>query len=725
MRKGTWRQLARIGRTAGSRAEAGGFRWWALVAAAAVLATAFLGLATVQAAYDGRTGRGQDRTPVFTEDRGQAIAMWAEHIDSTGTVPHSVYLVRPLRPDAPPPPGLARWPKPGEVAMSPELAHAGQGVTTRYGRVTATIGPQGLASPSERLAYANPSTVPATADYPWFLVSSFGAPGTPFILAGADGSQAQMVMTFAALALLPALALAVIAVRIGSHGRDRRTHLIHALGGTWRHRAVLNMAEAAAPVALGTGVAGLLWVAGMIHDVRLPFSRYVVAAHDLRTHLVGAALALLVSAATLLLLAVVLHRPTGRSGKRTTGTRPVVFDTRIPMWRQVGFVGGLFVIVFAQYLTGFVAVAAFVAGTVCLWVFLPSVAAQVAAALGRLIARRGHASGKAGRLIGGRWTQTRPGVIVRLATAMIIALGLMAQMQVWNSRHGESVRRAEVTQGRIGDTVIAINGSRLTSGILSRLDAAFPPGTHVILATDQPEQRAMLLRGSCPALTELNLRCTDTPTPALGPGTNQADLRKVQEIAAWYSPNVRVQTADLSQLRADLDRSALLAVTHEGGHLAQVKRAVFQVVPTATVEELGGSLLIGAHTRERNNDWINLFGLTGLAFLLAAGAVSAGGEFSRTRTSLAPLAAITGNREVFAKVTFWHLTIPLLVCTAIAGLVTSLHSVFFVATVKEGTVTWISIAGGTAVCAAVSVVIGTIAGRASDRAAAQWRPTGD
>ncbi|MBN0044438.1 hypothetical protein JS756_09990 [Streptomyces actuosus] len=65
------------------------------------------------------------------------------------------------------------------------------------------------------------------------------------------------------------------------------------------------------------------------------------------------------------------------------------------------------------------------------------------------------------------------------------------------------------------------------------------------------------------------------------------------------------------------------------------------------------------------------------------------------------------------------------VCTAIAGLVTSVHSVFFVATVKEGTVTWASVAGGVTVCAAVSLVIGTLAGRSSVRAAARWRPTGD
>ncbi|MFG2311471.1 permease [Streptomyces sp. NPDC048566] len=695
------------------------------MAAASVLAAAFLGLAAIHAAYDGRTERAQARSPVFTQDRSKAVAMWAEDIDSTGTVPHNVYLVRPLRPDAPPPPGLSRWPKPGEVMMSPELAHAGGTVTARYGRLAGGISPQGLASPSERLAYAQPKSVPDKAEYPWFYISSFGTAGTPFILAGADGSETQMVLAFAALTLVPALALAVIAVRVGSHGRDRRSHLIHALGGTWRHRAVLNMAEAVVPTASGTLLAGLIWAVGMTHDVRLPFTRYVVAAHDLRTHLPTAAGALAASLASLLLLAVLLHRVARKQSKSKTGTRPVVFDTRIPVWRQAGFVGGVLIIAFAQYLTGIVAVAAFVTGTICLWVFLPSVAAQAAAALGRRFARRGRTSGNAGQLIGGRWTQTRPGVIVRLTTAMIIALGLMAQMQVWNSRHGESVRRAEATQGRIGDTVIAVNGSHLTTGLLGRLDAAFPPGTHVILATDQPEDHTMLLQGSCPALTALNLRCTSTPTPVRQAVTSAGDLRMVDEIAAWYSPNVTAQEADLSHLHAGLDRSSLLAVTRELGHLTQVKQAVFRVVPTATVEELGGSLLIGAYNRERNNDWINLFGLAGLLFLLTAGAVSAGGEFARTRTSLAPLAVITGNREVFGKVTFWHLTVPLLVCTAIAGLVTSVHSVFFVATVKEGTVTWASIGAGVTVCAAVSLIIGAIAGRSSVKAAALWRPTGD
>lgn len=120
-----------------------------------------------------------------------------------------------------------------------------------------------------------------------------------------------------------------------------------------------------------------------------------------------------------------------------------------------------------------------------------------------------------------------------------------------------------------------------------------------------------------------------------------------------------------------------------------------------------------------------MYGLTGILFILVAGAVSAAAEFVRIRHVLAPLSVLTGNRRVFRSVTSWHLTVPLLIATVVAGGVTAWHSVFFIALVQEGSVSWPVLAAGVAACAAVSLTVGFLGARAAAREADQWRPAAD
>jgi len=76
-------------------------------------------------------------------------------------------------------------------------------------------------------------------------------------------------------------------------------------------------------------------------------------------------------------------------------------------------------------------------------------------------------------------------------------------------------------------------------------------------------------------------------------------------------------------------------------------------------------------------------------------------------------------------VTSWHLTVPLLIATVVAGAVTAWHSVFFIALVQEGSVSWPVLGAGVAACAAVSLAVGFLGARAAAREADQWRPAAD
>lgn len=81
-------------------------------------------------------------------------------------------------------------------------------------------------------------------------------------------------------------------------------------------------------------------------------------------------------------------------------------------------------------------------------------------------------------------------------------------------------------------------------------------------------------------------------------------------------------------------------------------------------------------SRSRMPNWIQLFGITGITgifFILVAGAVSTAAEFVRIRHALAPLPVLTGRRHVFRSVAAWHLTVPLLIATVVTGAVTAWH----------------------------------------------------
>ena len=98
-----------------------------------------------------------------------------------------------------------------------------------------------------------------------------------------------------ALTGVPALALLVLAARVGSRTRDRRGGLLQALGGTWRHRALVNLGEAVLPLAAGTALAALVLLPALVTDVRLPPTGYLLDSGDLRTAWPRFALALLLS----------------------------------------------------------------------------------------------------------------------------------------------------------------------------------------------------------------------------------------------------------------------------------------------------------------------------------------------------------------------------------------------------------------------------------------------
>ncbi|MFD5648223.1 permease [Streptomyces sp. NPDC127039] len=717
MSKRAGRQMMRIGLAAGRSTPGERTRWWALFAAAAALAVVATATAAVVATYAGRQERADARSFVLMTEAEDADAAVLERVDTVKAFQHTVLYVHQLREDALPPSGLPKWPEPGQVYLSPELVRQGEddGVTSRYGTFAGTVGSEGLVSPSERLAYVGIAHVPDPDSATVLYAHGYGNGSTSGIEMLNQRPLWSPLGTLWASIGLPALALTVVAARVGSSTRDRRTALLHALGaGRW-HRSLAAVAEAAVPTVLGTCAGAVPYVLASLWDVRLPPTGYILSHTDLQRGLAQAAAALALSLAVV--VAVVVG--TNRLQRTRTSTRPTADGSRVPWWRVVLCGVGVAIVVTSQYLDRRFATPMFMVGTVVMWAFLPSVAGALVRRAGTAIARAGYRRGRAGRIIGGRWTAAHPGVIVRLTASMVIGLGLIAQMQLWASRSSDGADAARASYARVGDTVIDVRADDMDAQDTKDLAQALPAGSRMLKATTSyvgPEAvQHTLLQAPCPTLKSLGLSCTSTPSPV------RADRNaKLQELVRWH-PNARVQAATL--LSVTKPEESLIVVTPHRGLLPAVKEAAFTRM--ASAEPPGLAWVAGKEMRENANNWILLFGIPGLVVLAGAAGVSAASEFARIRKTLPAISVLAGTPHIFRSVARWHFTIPLIMCTAFSVAVTSWHSLFFITIVQEGHVSWMVLTLGAAVCAALSAGIGTQAARSAARAAGTWRPTAD
>ena len=194
------------------------------------------------------------------------------------------------------PPGMERFPEPGQAVVSPELARlvdANPALTRRYGRPL-VLGEQGLQTGGELLAYLRPpagrriggedSAVQRRGGQwlgrgPVIRASGFGrgsglSPGEPV-------STAEVAQAAFGLLGPPALIVLMIGLAAASRVRDHRFQVLAALGAprrTVRALAALESLVLAVPALMA---AALVWAIVTPRVVELPLLDYRVVRGDL------------------------------------------------------------------------------------------------------------------------------------------------------------------------------------------------------------------------------------------------------------------------------------------------------------------------------------------------------------------------------------------------------------------------------------------------------------
>ncbi|MFD7454713.1 ABC transporter permease [Kitasatospora sp. NPDC059827] len=672
-------QLLRTGLAAGRRAEAGKVRFVALLGATAALAAALLTAAAGYATYEGREARQTARAPVLAvNDSGRpATARWGAAFDSVGGRQFSIVYLEPLTPDAPLPPGLARWPAPGEAVLSPALRADGasESIADRYGTVVGTIGAEGLAAPGERLAYIRPTAVLAPDARRMDGITGYGQSdwndffGDPIFI----GKQWLFQLGVAGLLVLPALVLTVVAVRSGAVARDRRTAVVSALGGSRRDTAWIALGEAVVPLAAGAAVTAAASAGALVRDWHIPVVSYQLAAADLRDHawlLLSAWLLSTVAVAGAVTVTGSVSARPSRAAKRSRRVRPTATGPRRSTTRCAALCPVMLLVAVRgpDYVDPQTALAGLVhyAGVIGTLATLPAVIGLAAAAAGRCLTRCGRRLGSPGTLIGGRHMAVHPSAATRVVAGVVVAVGLIIQIQMWYTAGSAPAVQAKAIHQRFGDTMLQFRPVNTPtpdriSAFRTRLPANASPVTLTDPGGDTPG--GLLIRGSCDALTSLELPCTAEPVAV--PPT--AGDRRARMLMSFYSYSGRTPRAQAGEPGITNAGSTTVLISTDGRDLptARIKNAAFHTLPQgAEVSTVGGEWLIGTNTIADQARWIPLLGAVAITVLAAAVGISGLTEFLRFGTVLAPTTVLTGTPGVYAVAAAWNVLLPM----ALAGL---------------------------------------------------------
>ncbi|MEU3484410.1 hypothetical protein [Streptomyces massasporeus] len=728
-------QLLSAGRTSALSTESGRIRFWGILLAAGWMMLALSGLVLAYATYEGRDIRGASRTPHIIQPGSgdQAVALWAWGSDDVAGRQHSVTYIEPLIRDAPLPPGLSKWPEPGEAILSPALIRAGaqEGIKTRYGKLAGTISKAGLQAPEERFAYVRPRA--KLLDRQDMLpLAGFGVPAGSATGVGESMSVPDLSVLTAGVAgfvLLPAGALVVVSARVGSAARERRLALFEAMGASRRARAIYTLGEAGVPATLGAVVAASLLLPAFVLDIPFPLVDFTLSTEDVQRCAVWFAGAGITAVVVVLTVAVLLH---SKGRKSTRAVRPTAGSQRLPAWWPWIFPFAFLFAVRGPELAGDdLRLPVYALGVAAVLATLPAVIGALCGWLGGRLAIAGGRLGFPGLLIAGRRMSAKPRGTVRFVTALIVMIGLVAQVHLWTGLLGQNATLAKHTQDRIGSTLLSV-APYADAERVRDFAAGMPADTELLLVrqtppTDESPGR-ITLSGTCDALRALELPCESSQ---FHPARSRLDPR-VRELARWSLAGsdgiVTIAQGPVYGATARAEESlSLVAVSNPGESLSLPllrELARTHLAADASADPLGHSWLLGSNDLASSAAWVRLLGLIGACLTVLAIGISALAELLRFGREMAPLSVLAGDTRINGSVVAWSLLFPALLAAALGSVISMWLTTPI--TVEGGAPvpgsTYVLLGVGAGVCAVALCAWGW---RSTSEAALRWRPTLD
>lgn len=700
-----------------------------LVLAAMAAALLVWSAQTVHAVHEGREARISARLPVPAAQPGaKPAAWWTQSDDSFREWTFSVVYLEPATRSAPLPPGLPRWPRPGEAFVSPALLDAMPAAATRFGRLAGTVAEEGLADAGELFVYARPPAGVTIRGYETTLgITGFGAerPADPpyFVSQSFDRPESDLYWLLVPQLGLPVGVLLVVASRLGARQRDRRLAVLYAIGSGRSVRARIAAGECLRPLAAGTVLAGLPLLVVTLTGVRLPLTGYEVAAADLAPLRWRFPLALAAGWAALCLLFAALHlrvRPAGSGRPRPARPLPSA-------WPGVLSGVGALAVVSGAAAGGAMGIRLFVLGTTLTLIGLPPLLGRAAARMS--VRLTGHGTGNAARLVGGRWAAAHPAVIARAGAALVVMLGLVAQAVVMVTDLTSEARNATVLGERLDDRLLEVYSAPTSEAAHARFTAALAPGDRVLRVVPGDGASGTgppVLRGDCRDLAALGAMRScprERPVPV---HEVYRERTPRTEALRWMSFGlVHVQaTASRERLLEEQGPFVVLTSGPEGRERAE--RAARATLPLPHVGVPGDTDVIGAQARARQADWVVLVAAVGFLLLALTGAAGLLHAFLDRADELRALAGYTSGARFHLRVAWWGMGVPMACALGLAALLAGVLAAVNLGFLSPSGSSPLGLLGGglalaAVVCGAATVLGGWLGARFTHR----WVPRGD
>ncbi|MDQ1293790.1 MAG: hypothetical protein QG608_1671 [Actinomycetota bacterium] len=646
------------------------------MAATMALGISFLVLAGSWIIYEERHLREFARSPVTASSKNRALLRYTSLGDElTDQQTHSVYLVEPVTADAPVPPGLSRWPAPGEVFLSPQLLRDGadEEITSRYGRFVGTIGPEGLGVPDERLAMVRPSgdwLKKNSELYSGFAGRDRAEEGRGESWGG-ESSRLYGLREFTSCVLgmlvLPALVLLFVVNGFGIEERRRRDLLLSTLGAGRGARRWVALGDVLAPVLTGVALTALALVTVVRMDPRLPVTDFIVPGDQLALHPLLLAVALCGAG---FLAVVVSLLGTGR--RKAVGRTPRQTRTASPWIRASAFPAALFLTVRLPDVLdpsrGPVWSVTYLLGVAATFFTLPFALGLLTAALGQMVVLVGRATGAAGVLISGRRLRCRPMDTARTMAGAVVLVGVLLQASLWSSLFNQFITQDLAQRDTLGNSVVLLypTSRHDLSGFIDSL----PAGTGTVLVDHLFQDAGPTLTAQCTDLRSLGLPCGGKVPVSEQSQRTRTVLRHLQ---VDDSSILNTRVGVIGPLSSGDESRALVISAPAGGSLdlSDLKRLAFQTLSgLPPLGYLGDEALRGDADSAHQAVWIVLFGVgTAIVLGLALG-VTATTRFREQSQSLGPVSMLTSRSRLPWAIGWWTIALPMAVA-AWAALVVS------------------------------------------------------
>lgn len=330
-----------------------------------------------------------NRMPILAEaPTAQDIRLLPRADVATGKQYLTIWISPPAQGSAPLPPGLSRFPKPGEAFVSPSLAALIES-DSEFGRRYPSwelISEEGLVAADERLAYVGlpDDRVPERA----YNVVGFGptSPGERALQLTLSNlpDQKQLVVGVTLFAFIPALILLYLGTSSGSAIREHRFLVLHWLGASPRLICLVAAVEAAILVLPGLLLAAVVWLLVEANLGPLPVIWMDPLPGDFALPLWQVLVASLGAIMAALGLTMAELSGVGLTARRT---RPVASKAHLQDYRAYPVVLGTIILLARPWLSEGKSDAVLIAAMALFLVGVPLIAPVVVRQTGRLVAR--------------------------------------------------------------------------------------------------------------------------------------------------------------------------------------------------------------------------------------------------------------------------------------------------------------------------------------------------